>query len=174
ALTSETRRLRALLHFNREVTAERDLHAQLRLLCAELRRATGCLAAAVVLRDPETDQVDGIETLGLALATDLDWQRVARATRDDPSELGAPAGLHRLAVLPLDVGDERLGVALAFDADPRELTDAERTYLAQVGDAAAMGILNARLYAQSHRELRRRDALRRVVASISSELDQDS
>ena len=38
----------------------------------------------------------------------------------------------------------------------------------------AMAILNARLYAQSRRELRRRDALRKVVASISSELDLDS
>ena len=43
-----------------------------------------------------------------------------------------------------------------------------------MADAAAMAILNARLYAQSRRELRRRDALRKVVASISSELDLDS
>jgi signal transduction histidine kinase len=35
-------------------------------------------------------------------------------------------------------------------------------------------VFNARLYAQSSRELRRRDALRKVVASISSELDLDS
>ncbi len=174
ALTSENRRLRALLDFNREVTAERDLHAQLRLLCAELRRATGCLAAAVVLRDPETDQLDPIETLGLTVTADLDWQAAARATRGAPADLPAPAGFRRLAALPLVVGDERLGVAVAFDVEPRQLTDAERTYLARVGDAAAMAILNARLYAQSHRELRRRDALRRVVASISSELDQDS
>jgi signal transduction histidine kinase len=174
ALTSENRRLRALLEFNRQVTAERDLHAQLRLVCAELRRATGCLAAAAVLCDAETDQVDAIETVGLGLAADLDWQQATRATRGVPSDLAAPAPLRRLAVLPLVVGDERLGVALAFDSEPRDLTDTERTYLAQVGDAAAMAILNARLYAQSHRELRRRDALRRVVASISSELDQDS
>jgi signal transduction histidine kinase len=72
------------------------------------------------------------------------------------------------------VGDERLGVALAFDSTPRDLADAQRISLAQVVDAAAMAVLNARLYAQSHLELRRRDALRRVVASISSELDQDS
>src|SRR5207253_7626288 len=47
-------------------------------------------------------------------------------------------------------------------------------YLTALAEAAAMAILNTRLYAQSHRELRRRDALRKVVASISSELDLDS
>jgi signal transduction histidine kinase len=174
ALSNENRRLRALLDFSREVTAERDLRAQLRLVCAELRRATGCLAAAVVLWDSESDQVDAIETLGLTLATDMDWQQAVRAARRVLANLASPMGLERLTAVPLVVGDERIGVALAFDLEPRRLADAEQIYLAQVGDAAAMAVLNARLYAQSHRELRRRDALRRVVASISSELDQDS
>ncbi|HEY2595550.1 MAG TPA: GAF domain-containing protein, partial [Chloroflexota bacterium] len=174
ALTNENQRLRALLDFSREVTAERDLSAQLRLLCAEVARTTGCPAAAVVLRDPEMDVVEAVESVGLPLATELDWQQSARATRGAAAELAPPAGFEPLAALPLAVGDERLGVALAFDSVPRDLVDAERICLTQVVDAAAMAILNARLHAQNHLELRRRDALRRVVASISSELDQDS
>jgi signal transduction histidine kinase len=174
ALRTENRRLRALLDFSREVTAERDQRAQLRLLCAELLRTTGCAAAAVVLRDPEVGQVEAIETVGLALTTDLDWQQAVRATCSGRDELVAPTGFDYLNIFPLMVGDERLGVAVALDRQPRVLSGPERTHLSQVADAAAMAILNARLYAQSHRELRRRDALRRVVASISSELDQDS
>src|SRR5262249_50742978 len=134
----------------------------------------GCAAAAVVLRDPETDQVDAVETVGLALTTDLGWQQDVRAARVVPIDFAAPKGFECLAVLPLTVGDEHLGVALAFDPASRGLEDSERRYLADVVDAAAMAVLNARLYAQSHRELRRHDALRRVVASISSELDRDS
>jgi len=46
ALRDENRRLRSLLDFSREVTAERDLRAQMRLVNAELRRTIGCVAAA--------------------------------------------------------------------------------------------------------------------------------
>src|SRR5438045_8689315 len=51
-LREENRRLRSLVDFSRHVTAERDVRAQLRLLCAELRRTTRCTAAAVILLDP--------------------------------------------------------------------------------------------------------------------------
>jgi signal transduction histidine kinase len=174
ALRAENRRLRALLDFNREVTAERDLRAQLRLLCAEVLRTTGCGAVVVVLRDPQIDQVDAIETVGLSLSADLEWQQAVRASQSSLDDVAAPRGFERVVALPLMVGDERLGIAVALDRRPAVLGGSDRRYLDQVADAAAMAILNARLYAQSHRELRRRDALRRVVASISSELDQDS
>jgi signal transduction histidine kinase len=174
ALRADNRRLRALLDFSHEVTAERDLRAQLRLLCAELRRATSCLATAVVLRDPEHDAIDAIETAGLPLAVDADWQKAARESQPLLEQIPAPDGFRTVACVPLRVGDDPIGLALAFDRQSRQLGDADVHYLDQIAEAAAMAILNARLYAQSHRELRRRDALRRVVASISSELDLDS
>ena len=173
ALRGENRRLRALLDFSREITAERDLRAQLRLLCAELRRATSCLATAVILRDPEHDEIDPIETAGLPLGIDAEWQKSVR-TAGALERISPPNSFENLASVPLRVGGELIGAALAFDRHARGLTEADLSYLNQVGEAAAMAILNARLYAQSHRELRRRDALRRVVASISSELDLDS
>jgi signal transduction histidine kinase len=171
---AENRRLRALLDFSREVTAERDLRAQLRLLCAELRRATGAPATAVILRDPEHEAVDAIETSGLPLGVDADWQNAARAARPPLEQIPPPNGFIRLADVQLCVGDDRIGLALAFDHHARQLRTTDQRYLEQMAEAGAMAILNARLYAQSHRELRRRDALRRVVASISSELDLDS
>jgi signal transduction histidine kinase/putative methionine-R-sulfoxide reductase with GAF domain len=174
-LRDENRRLRALVDFGRDVTAERDLRAQLRLLCAELRRTAGCAAAAVILLDPEHGSIDAIETSGLSLASDADWQQAVRDA-SDATELSdiIPHGLHRVASMPLRVGEEVLGIVLTYEHQPGAANHEDIAYLRAMAEAAAMAILNARLYAQSHRELRRRDALRKVVASISSELDLDS
>jgi signal transduction histidine kinase len=169
ALFDENRRLRALVDFSRQITAERDVRAELRLLCAELRNSTGCSAAAAILYDPEFGGIDTIETAGLPLLVDAEWQQAVRVGLDRD-----PVGVARTVTLPLGVGDDQLGVAFAYDANPRALASPEMGFLVSIGEVAAMAILNARLYAQSHRELRRRDALRRVVASISSELDRES
>jgi signal transduction histidine kinase len=174
ALRDENRRLRSLLDFSREITAERDLRAQLRLLCGELRRTTACSAVAVMLRDPETGAVDLVETSGLSLSLDGDFRHAVRSVSRPLSEEVVPAEFERSAKLALCVGDDQLGVAVLFDPRARRPSPAEQRHLSQVAESAAMAILNARLYAQSHRELRRRDALRRVVAAISSELDLDS
>jgi signal transduction histidine kinase len=174
ALRDENRRLRALVDFTRQVTAERDVRAQLRLLCSELGRATECAAAAVVLRDAELGSIESIETCGMSLGVDAEWQQAVRAEPGGAEIDVAPAGLERSGVIALTVGDDVLGMALLFDLSPRSFGQAELGYLSSLAEAAAMAILNARLYAQTHRELRRRDALRKVVASISSELDLDS
>ena len=172
ALRQENERLRALLEFNRRVTTERDLRAQLRLVCAELRRATGSLATAIVLRDPELG-VFAIETLGVGPSADLAWQHAVRTSGYSELEL-LPADLQRSGIFELRVGDELLGVAFAFDPLATVMTPEGAQNATRVTDTAAVAILNARLYAQSNRELRRRDALSKVVASISSELDLDS
>ena len=174
-LRDENRRLRALVDFGRQVTAERDLRAQLRLLCTELLRTTGCSAAAVILYDSEHGGIDSIETAGFPLVVDADWQQAVRsAPRGTELADVVPAGLYRVSAVPLVVGEDLLGVVLTYDCQPGDAADQEVRYLTAMADAAAMAILNTRLYAQSHRELRRRDALRKVVASISSELDLDS
>jgi GAF domain-containing protein len=174
-LRDENRRLRALVDFGRAVTAERDLRGQIRLLCAELRRTASCAAAAVILLDPEQGAIDSIETAGLSLAVDAQWQHSVReaSAGTELSEL-VPHGLFRAASVPLRVGEDVLGIVLTYDHHPAPANHEDRTYLKAMADAAAMAILNARLYAESHRELRRRDALRKVVASISSELDLDT
>jgi signal transduction histidine kinase len=131
--------------------------------------------AAVILRDPDQGGIESIESAGLPLPTEGDWQLGVRAAASTSAAVEViPIGFQRSAAVVLRVGEERLGVALIFDRQSRSLDTAEVEYLANIGDAAAIAILNARLYAQSHHELRRRDALRKVVASISSELDLDS
>ena len=174
ALRDENRRLRALVDFTRQVTGERDLRAQLRLLCTELGRATEADAAAVALRDPELGRIELIETCGLSLQVDAEWQQAVRALPAGAEIDVQPTGLDYARRVPLLVGDDLLGCALLFYRAPRSADDKELGYVSSLADAAAMAILNARLSAQTHRELRRRDALRKVVASISSELDLDS
>jgi signal transduction histidine kinase len=201
ALKDENQRLRALVDFGRQVTAERNVRAQLRLLCSALRRTTACTAAAVILRDPQHGAVDAIETVGLPAEAHAEWQHALREGASNEVELVdalfAPAasafcdvatdprlGAIRPALLaadlargnavPLLAGEDLLGVVLTFDCERADYGAEELSYLSAMADAAAMAILNARLYAQSRRELRRRDALRKVVASMSSELDLDS
>jgi len=175
SLRDENCRLRALVDFGRRVTAERDLRAQLRLLCTEVLSTTGRSAAAVISYDPEQGAIDSIETCGLPGVIDAEWQHAVRgvARGVDLAEV-VPARHHRVSVVPLVVGEDMLGLVLTYDVQPADAPQAEVRYLTDIADAAAMATLNTRLYAQSHRELRRRDALRNVVASISSELDLDS
>ena len=139
-LALENAQLRNLLKFTRAIAAERDVRTQLRLLGAELLRATDSSAVQVSLHDPAM-----VECLGL------------------PTEVPVACSL------PLgDVGVAQL-FATAFNQDQDECA-----YFLEVCDTAAGAIRTARAAAQSARELRRRDALRSVVASISSELDLDS
>jgi signal transduction histidine kinase len=168
SIRDENRRLRALLDFTREVTLERDLQAQLRLICDEIRRATGCAASAVLVHEPAS-----LETSGLAPDVAAAWKIPVNS-----AEVGAdrpvPQGLSRVGAFSLRAGEHHVGVALVWDAEPRSLSEAEHEHVSQIAAASALAIVNARASAQIERELRQRDALRRVVASISSELDQDS
>src|SRR5438876_677147 len=100
------------------MTAERDLRAQLRLLCAELRRTSGCSAAAVILMDPAHGTIDAIESNGLPLAVDTQWQQAVRAAPAGTEADVLPADLVPDCAVPLLVGDERLGVVLTFRSDP--------------------------------------------------------
>jgi signal transduction histidine kinase len=170
ALRDENRRLRVLVDFSRSLTVERDLRAQLKLVCAQLQRSVGSDAVAVILRCADRSDVELTETIGLSAPVEAEWAQAVRAgsTHVDPS------GFRRTAAVPLVAGDDDLGLAVLLDRKARGYDATELAYLANLADAASMAILNARLYAQSRRELRRRDALRRVVASISSELDLDS
>src|SRR5947208_3281785 len=164
ALRDENRHLQALVDFARAVAAERDLVAQLRLLCAELGRSTGCPAAAVVLRSPAGCGIEAIETMGLSSADEAAWRQTIDCT-DALHSMDAPAGFERVAAVPLVVGDDRLGVALVFNRHVQALDSGHLEQIASIAEAAATAILNSQLHAQSRRELRRRDDLCRYVGS---------
>lgn len=84
------------------------------------------------------------------------------------------AGLRGLLAMPLIARSELHGVLVAYFAEPEAVKPAEVAFLTAIGDEAAAAVHNARLYAQSRREVRRREALRSVVESISSELELNS
>ena len=169
-LRDENRRLRTLVDFSRRLSAERDLKAQLLMVCAELLQASRSCAVGVMLRRSDRRSFDLVESEGLEPDSAEHWAQLVRAGDSD----AAPTGFTASAEFPLLVGDDDVGLVRLFDPRRRQLEDAERTYLASLADAAALALLNARLHAESQRELRRREALREVVASISSELDLDS
>src|SRR5438105_15411621 len=98
ALRDENRRLQALIDFARAVAAERDVVAQLRLLCAELGRSTGCSAAAVVLRSPAGCGIEAIESVGLSSAEEAAWRQSIGCT-DVLHSMDAPAGSERGAAV---------------------------------------------------------------------------
>src|SRR5262250_1898371 len=77
-LQADNARLRGLVDFGRQITAERDLRAQLRLLCTELARTNQCSAAIVVLTDA-SHGIESVETVGL----DDDRTDMARAALAD-------------------------------------------------------------------------------------------
>src|SRR4029077_2951979 len=125
-LRDENRRLRALVDFGRQVTAERDLRAQLRLRCTELVRTTGCSAAAVILYELEHGTIDSIETAGLSLGVEAAWQ-LAVGAAPGGTELAdlVPVRFHRVSTVPLLVGEDMLGVVLTYDRQPGDACDEE-------------------------------------------------
>ena len=92
----------------------------------------------------------------------------------DVREILLAAGLHRALAVPLVSAEGVLGVAVAYDRSPGEIAEQDVQTCLALAEQAAIAIGNARLYAETRRELRQRDGLRSVVASISSELDLDS
>ncbi len=172
SLREENRRLRALVEFGRQMMAERDLRAQLRLLCSELRRTTGCAAAAVILRDPEHGAVAAIESEGLAPAVDGQWQQAVRAALIGAEADVRPPDLVRGSATPLRVGDQELGTVLTFDHEPGVAVDVG-DYFAVLADAAAMAIFNTRLYGEQHSRLEEMIGLQRLGTLLLEEHDFD-
>lgn len=203
ALVEENRRLRALLSFGRRVKAEMDLKALLRLIPRQVCEITGCDGCVVLLRDPRSGAVGPLASAGFAPSFEASWLEAVRQPRvEEPAtELDGAlrtrrpavyadvaadprlratrasllaAGMRSAAAIPLLAEDELLGVLVAYYRQPGDGAIRERDSLAAMGIEVVTAVRNARLYAQTRRDVRRRDALRKVVASISSELDLPS
>jgi signal transduction histidine kinase len=195
ALRAENRRLRALVSFGRQITAERDIHAQLRLLAAEVRRATDCAACAVVLRDPSRGGADTIETVGFSAATEQAWRHALRKDRDTEfsqalrsrqpilftdiaSDHRVPAlpeallkaGFRSALCVPLVVGDDVLGAVVAYHGPDMQVADDEIDYLTSLAEQAALAIENARLYREVRDRLAEVTGLQAASAAVVEEL----
>ncbi|MDQ3810880.1 MAG: GAF domain-containing protein, partial [Chloroflexota bacterium] len=198
SLRQENRRLRALVSFGRQVTAERDLHAQLRLLCLEAQRTTGSAAAAVLLRSPARGGVDAIETRGFPRAHERAWREAARG--DDGTEVShvlrsrraavfddvetddrlarvrqalLAAGLRRAVGVPLLVGDDLLGAVVTYGGQPGRAAAQDVQYLTSLADQAALALENARLYRELHDRLAEVTGLQAASAALVEELQPE-
>jgi GAF domain-containing protein len=202
-LAAENRRLRALLQFGRAATSERELRPLLGLICQQLASSIGWEAALVALRDPEQGRLELVEAIGLSDEALQAWQQRAESPSpsaartelgeavrqreavihpdlttdphlEDVQNILLAAGLRRALAVPLVSANGVLGVAVAYDNHPGEVAEQDIATCLALAEQAAIAIANARLYAETRRELRRRDGLRRAVAAISSELNLDS
>jgi signal transduction histidine kinase len=198
ALREENRRLRALVSFGRQVTAERDLRAQLRLLAEEAKRATGCMAVAVLLRDPSRGDADGVETVGLTVELERAWRAAARSESGTELSLalGArrpavfadlaedhsltavrdvllDAGVRRAVSVPLVVGDNLVGVMVTYDREPGDVAEEDVEYLTSLAEQAALAIENARLYRELRDRLAEVTGLQAASAALVEELQPE-
>jgi len=91
------------------------------------------------------------------------------------SPMSLREGLRAFADLPLKRADRVIGMLSAMFVDPHRFSDTEVELLTALADQAAIAIENARLYAQTDEELRRRvealSGLQRVSREINATLD---
>jgi signal transduction histidine kinase len=198
ALREENRRLRALVTFGRQITAERDLHAQLRLLAMEVQRATACAACAVVLRDQSRGGSYTIETVGFSPAADQAWRDALR--KDQGIELSyalrsrqpilftdiardgrvpalrealVEAGFSSALIIPLIIGEDILGAVIAYGGSDTQIADDEVDYLISLAEQAALAIENARLYREVRDRLAEVTGLQAASAAVVEELQPE-
>jgi len=165
ALEAENRRLRALVSFGRQVTAERDLRTQLRLLCAEVQRSIGSAAALVVLRDPTNGHLEAIESIGFSTPP----PPLVSEAESVPKMLGE---LRCTATAPLLVGDDLRGVVATYDPQGHAADD-DVAYLTALAEQAALAIENARLYGEVRNRLAEVTGLQAANAALVEELQPE-
>lgn len=194
-LTRRAARLEVLVRFAQDVQAVDTLTELVRLLCQAAQVTSDCTIVAGILRDPQRKFVDEIEAAGWEpeLARDL-WEdlverqgrttwagrpRVMRLSSEEPDgkhDQRGWTGLRAMGMadglaVALQADDDLQGLVLLGDRTPRERDADEIRALETLANLATAAIRNLRARQESARDLLRRDALRRVVESISSELD---
>jgi signal transduction histidine kinase len=198
-LKEANRRLRSLLRFGREINAEHELKRILSLTARQLVNVPSFQSAAAVLVGTTIGPVEAVEVVGLNPEFAASWQQLTNREDGRGSELAEPLklaqpvayadddprlsttgsllrvhGIRRTLAVPLIARNEIVGLAIGYGQAVADLDRDDVEYVLALAQQAATAIQNARLYTSTQRELRRREALRRVVESISSELDLDT
>jgi signal transduction histidine kinase len=174
------RRISAFAEIAASMTVDQPLSATLHSLTATAAEVTGADACAVLIVDPEHDEVAVFESAGLppaygaAVAESwrsgvrspsrraLEAQRLTVVNQARAEGLGnklyAPlhpylqeASWEDMVVVPLDSRGRTLGVIQYYHRKAPALDDEERAFLTTVADQAAVAVANAALYAQSER-----------------------
>lgn len=193
------KQLRTLLEFGRSVNVQLELQRLLEMvprLAAEVTRSGG---AALLLINPASGGLRHTTTSGLGREFLLDWRAAVdhrepgegseiglvrgasepvvvadlfAATRPHRTRLAAiGAGMRSLVAAPLNTRSGFAGVLVAYRATADGFSEQDAAFVGAMAEQAAVAVENARLHSQTQRELRRREAVRSVVATISSELE---
>src|SRR3569833_1068746 len=182
-LEEDNTRLRALLDFGRNVDYQSDLKSVLALTAQQIAQTTGAFGALAALRAPDNRALGYCRTYGMTEAFLAKWRRAAGPTgAASNTELGEAIRTREPAVyedvadeprlrdawdafeqvgalsavaIPIMARGEVLGVIVAYYDRLGASTPEEVSYLTALAEVAATAILNARLLATTHRELRR-------------------
>ena len=182
------------------VSSTLDLDQVLQTIATSALEVVGCNRSAIFVLEEESDTLRLAASQGLsktyvdksqALPIEAGGRTHAVATRQPVlvEDITADPGLRRLAPLaegegvvafadiPLRVGKQVIGMLSAFFTQPHRFTDVERGLLTSFADQAAIAIENARLYANTDRELRRQaealSGLQVVAQEVSVTFDQE-
>ncbi len=194
--------MRALVSFARRTSAELDLKRLMELIPREVVAHTDCHAAALLLGSDDLEMLGPVGSDGLGKAFGTAWhEATVRGGRDGGSEYAAvlrtggsvafddvatdprladvrsvlsAARVRSAVAVPLTARDEFLGMLVGYCLEEGDSREGLHGALEGFAAEAAVAIQNARFYEQTQRELRRREAFRRVVADLSSELDLES
>lgn len=94
----------------------------------------------------------------------------------DPAELAfmQAANLKTLLMLPIVFQDRVVGLVEIMDQAERRFTDQEVSMIRLLAGQAGSAIENARLHAETQRQLKEQTALREAVTAVSSTLDLEA
>jgi GAF domain-containing protein/DNA-binding response OmpR family regulator len=167
-LTEERDRVEILYQITRELSSSFDLDRVLNFALGLLNRAIGISLGSILLVDPETDYLiyraaigrdvplprDGLRTsykIGQGLAGRVMEHRESRLIPDllsDPDWISNGQGDDRRSaiVVPLNTGDDVLGVLMLFHPDPGYFTEAQLKLVSAAGAQIATAVNNAELY----------------------------
>lgn len=174
------RRISAFAAIAASMTVDQPLSATLRSLTATAAEVSGAEACAVLIVDPDRDEVTVFESHGLPAAYGAAVAESLRSGVRSPSRRALEAQeltvvqdaraeglsnpLYRplhpylrvaawkdMVVVPLDSRGRSFGVIQYYHRRAPALDDDDRAFLTAVADQAALAVANASLYAQSER-----------------------
>ncbi|HEX5451421.1 MAG TPA: GAF domain-containing protein, partial [Candidatus Limnocylindrales bacterium] len=91
--------------------------------------------------------------------------------RDDPRYIPVLPQVRSEVAVPIFIGQEAWGCLVVADVRVDSLLEVDRELLTTIADQVASAAQNARLFGQVERQLRQADALRRISADVTSQLD---
>lgn len=186
------RRVRALLSAAQGITGELDLKATLESILDRVVELLNVEKAAILLEEPETGKLRVVAARGVAPS---EWSKVVLSSRGSLAEevmkrgrsrmvergedIGTEGegfkelGMRGIAIVPLSVGEEKLGMLIVSNRRERPLLVEDLEVLRLFGTFAAVAIHKAKAHRRTEEALRsseKRVGRLKVIAEIGRQI----